>query len=156
MSKAKFFIDETLQVISTFGSYQFFILLALYFAVAQRFYLSSFLLVGFFIMCLLVIPTRLVFYKERPKKKKHEGILEKIDASGMPSMHAAIIAFLLQFAIFFINGAMYVTMFFVFITILVLYSRTYLQEHKTLDVVVGFFIGLFVFIAMLLTQTYLF
>lgn len=98
------------------------------------------LLIGFFITLFIVVVIRLIYFKNRPLKQRYNNLLEKIDASSFPSLHAARILFLtLTMANFFKQKN--VTIVLLIIAALISYSRIYLKKHDWIDVIAGLILG---------------
>lgn len=143
---------EFMTNISSLGSYTFFAVLILFFLATRQYYSSVFLLVGFILLNLIVGVIRYFVKKDRPDKLPRRNFIENISSSSMPSMHAATSSFLLQTFLFYFGGEFLISVFFVILTILIMYSRVYLRKHFTVDVVVGFIIGLLVFLLLTFIQ----
>lgn len=102
------------------------------------------LLIGFLVTLTAVFLTRILYFKNRPKKESHNNFIEKIDASSFPSLHSARITFLaLTFSNYFINR--FVTLFCILIATLVIYSRIHRKKHDWVDVIAGMTLGGLVF-----------
>ncbi len=98
------------------------------------------LVAGSILAAAFVLLIRVFHFKPRPKKEDYSNLLEKIDASAFPSLHAARIAFLaILFSVYFANQ--YLTILFAFTATLVSYSRIYLQKHDWVDVAGGVVVG---------------
>jgi membrane-associated phospholipid phosphatase len=129
---------KILRKISFFGNYQFFfsILGYLYFThnllfIDQLFALLIIILVGF--------PFRIIYFRERPKKQKHNNLLQKIDAGSFPSGHAARITAL--FILFSRGQSSEVIIYLWGLFLLVLYSRIKLRKHRYIDLLGGIVLG---------------
>lgn len=98
------------------------------------------LLVGSALTAGIIVLIRIFYFKPRPKKEDYANLLEKIDASSFPSLHAARIVFLtILFSVHFANQ--YLTILCTIVAILVAYSRIYLQKHDWIDVIGGIVVG---------------
>ncbi len=85
----------------------------------------------------LTIIIRLIYYKDRPKKRSHSNFLTSLDASSFPSLHtmrAAILAVLLA------KSELMLAVLLVFASG-VGFARFKLQHHDRYDVLGGFCIG---------------
>ncbi|PLW80405.1 hypothetical protein C0585_02955 [Candidatus Woesearchaeota archaeon] len=90
----------------------------------------------------LTVLIRSFYFKNRPKKQKHNNFLEKIDASSFPSLHSMRVAMYL-----FIFTSLYGYLAFITflpLSILVVISRLILRKHDVYDVSFGFIIGLII------------
>ena len=99
------------------------------------------LLISFAIAYGLTIIGRTILFKERPKKKKHKNIFEKIDAGSFPSLHsarAAVLAVILSIAVS--NNK--ITILFVLSALGVAWARVKLYKHYPVDVIAGLIIGI--------------
>ena len=123
--------------LTTFGGaifYAFIVLLA--FAFNQT-TLAIDLILGFIISLAIVVPIRLLYFKNRPKKQEYSNFLERIDAASFPSWHTARIVFMALTGIFYFNNP-FLTIISSILAVLVCYSRIYLQKHDWRDVLGGF------------------
>lgn len=137
------YLSIIFQDISTFGGLVFYLFLCLFFFLVGKTNLTIKLLVGLIILYIIVNISRLIYFKERPKKQPYNNLLEKLDASSFPSMHASRASFLF-FVLYNNTKELYLITLFFIIFLLVSYSRIYLKKHHTLDVVAGIIIGLIV------------
>ncbi len=86
----------------------------------------------------IAVLVRLVYFKERPSHEQHTTLLQRIDASAFPSIHAARAsgaAFLI--AVFLPQ----VKVLGVCVAVLICLSRVYLRKHDWIDVGVGALMG---------------
>ncbi len=83
---------------------------------------------------------RYFYFKERPKKRNYNNLLEKLDAASFPSMHSARITALFIILQQTVDG-LTKGLFFI-ITIIVLYSRINLRHHRITDVMGGIVLGI--------------
>ena len=122
--------------------YLFFI--CLQFVIGEKL-LSFKLVIALIVSYLIIVPIRLLYYKDRPIQQQYNNWFEKIESSSFPSMHATRIIFI---ALFFINyyKNIFVTILFVILTLIIGSSRIYLKKHFLSDVIVGYFIGIIIFI----------
>ena len=99
---------------------------------------------GIIILMGVVIGIRLVYFKARPRKQQFNSIIEKIDASSFPSLHAARAIFIaifvgLMFSVGLLSWALMMSG-----ALMVGYSRIYMQKHDWIDVVCGWMLGIMV------------
>ncbi len=137
------YISIIFQDISTFGGLVFYLFLCLLFFLLSEITLTIKLLSGLIILYIIVNIARAVYFKERPQKQNYNNIIEKIDASSFPSMHASRASFLFFILYNHIRDIYLITLFFI-IFILVCYSRIYLKKHYLIDVLGGIIIGVIV------------
>lgn len=98
------------------------------------------LIVGSILTAGITALIRVFYFKPRPKKEDYSNLLEKIDASSFPSLHAARIVFLaILFSAHFANQ--YLTILCTVVAALVSYSRIYLQKHDWIDITGGIIVG---------------
>jgi len=137
-------VNKLFKKITPIGSLHFYLIISFLFLFLE--YNKEFLILisGFFLLHLIAFPLRLIFFRERPIPKNYSNILEKINASSMPSLHSGRIVFLLLFLINFFNGKILFNLYLILITILVLYSRIYRKKHYVTDVIFGTLLGILV------------
>ena len=146
MGKIKSMIFEDLSALGGSVFYGFVLLLVLLLGELELFFS---LLIGFFFSLLIIILIRTFYFKDRPKKEKHNSYLEKIEASSFPSWHAARAMFLaLMFSYLFVNKLM--TIFLIIIALLVSYSRIHLKKHDWVDILGGLVLGVVTFLLVFL------
>jgi len=138
-------IKTIFQDFSLFGNLLFYLfIICLEFAFEN--YLFSFkLFLSLVIGYLVVIIIRLSYYKSRPNKQKYSNLLEKLDSSSFPSMHAVRIMLIGLFFIDFYKNYL-IALFFMSTILIVGYSRYYLKKHYTIDIVAGYITGICVFL----------
>ncbi len=127
--------------ISALGALPFFliVMLVLYLIGQKTFALQ--LLIGIFLAHAITYFIRLVYYKDRPQPKKHNSLIEKIDASSFPSLHSVRAMVLFVIGSFNLKSVVAVIILF-FYMICIFFSRYYLKKHYTVDIFVGAIIGL--------------
>jgi membrane-associated phospholipid phosphatase len=89
----------------------------------------------------LFFPIRYVMFKPRPKKVKYHNLVERLDASSFPSLHAArsvMLAMILSqiFVQLEVRALLWLFAFGV------IWSRYHLKKHYIEDLAVGAVIGL--------------
>jgi len=115
------------------------VLLLVWFLIDASLFLQ--LLMGILMTLFIVIIIRLIHFKDRPKKQVQDNIIERIEASTFPSLHAARSGFMaLAFVYYFNNLALNITI--VIIALLISYSRVYLKKHYWLDIIAGWILGI--------------
>ena len=113
--------------LTTFGGtifYAFIVLLAFAF---NQISLAIDSILGFMISLIILVPIRLLYFKNRPLKQSYSNILERIDASSFPSWHTARIVFLAMTGIFYVKNTL-LTIISITLASLVCYSRIYLKK----------------------------
>jgi len=139
----KWFFDKVFEEFTFLGGILFYGLICLWFLFNAEYDYFILLIVGAIIIYFITIFIRLFYFKNRPKKIKYKGFVEKIDASSFPSVHAARITLLFVFFVkFFFKDLILISLSFM-ILLMVLSSRIYLKKHYFNDVVGGIFLGLF-------------
>jgi len=135
--------------ITFFGGIAFYLFVIILLLISQKYIFALRLFLGLMIIYLITFVIRLFYFKDRPKKMEYTSLLEKIDASSFPSIHAARITYLFLFILFsssfFLNPIVNILMGVV--SLLVVYSRIYLYKHDIVDVLAGVILGGFAMIA---------
>lgn len=99
------------------------------------------LLVGVIGITAIATLIRLVYFKERPKKRPTKTLYQKIDASSFPSIHAArAFFFAMTLTRYYQSPGIGVMMFI--LAILVAYSRYTLHHHYASDIIGGTLLGI--------------
>lgn len=130
--------------VTALGGFVFFGLTLLLMAVLGEWPFFFKLFVGLIIIAAIGIGTRLIYFKERPKKQNHKNAIEKVDASSFPSVHSARATFLaLIFGVFFNKTE--VTIALMAVGLAVIYSRIYLRKHDWKDALGGAVLGILTF-----------
>lgn len=136
-------IEIALKDFTAFGG------LVLYIVFAVLFYFSGHhdivlrMFVGLLLMYVAIAPLRLIFFRKRPETQKFSNIIEKIDASSFPSMHATRTTFLaLQMNSFFQNTMLLIV--FTLLVTIVCYSRLYIKRHYPRDIFFGIVLGILI------------
>ena len=139
-------LKDTLKQIGPIGSYQFFLLVIIYFFLLNQISVSLKLLIGLILLYIIAIPIRIIFFKERPKPIKYTNIVEKVIASSMPSLHSARSVFLALFFIDYFHYNYSSNIFFISILLIIFYSRIKNKRHYIIDIIVGAILGIFIWI----------
>jgi membrane-associated phospholipid phosphatase len=101
------------------------------------------LLLGLVILVLITVVARLAYFKHRPRRMSFRNLVQRIDASSFPSLHAARIV-LLAFTLHFVFNNAVVDVLLGIAAVLVCYSRHRLKRHFTVDILSGAALGLIV------------
>ncbi len=96
------------------------------------------------IIYVIAIIIRLVHFKDRPVHELHTTILERVDASSFPSIHAARATALAHLLSRQLPEA---TILLTGIAVLVCASRIYLRKHYIVDVAGGVALGIITAVA---------
>lgn len=128
--------------LSLLGGIIFYTVFSLFFLSLGEINFFWILLLNFIISTILLGTIRFFYYKERPIKENYSTIVEKINASSFPSMHAWRVGMIFT-SFYLYYSHLIVTSIFLFITaVFVCISRVYLKRHYIIDVVVGFLAGI--------------
>jgi len=145
----KIIMKKFFEEITFFGGIAFYLFVIILLLISQKYIFALRLFLGLMIIYLITFVIRLFYFKDRPKKMEYTSLLEKIDASSFPSIHAARITYLFLFILFsssfFLNPIVNILMGVV--SLLVVYSRIYLYKHDIVDVLAGVILGGFAMIA---------
>lgn len=130
--------------ITSLGSLWFYVLFLIFFLILEDYSSLKVLLSGFVLVYLAVIIIRSLYFKNRPKKYPYNNLLEKLDASSFPSMHAMRTGFLTSFFIEYFKNSL-ISILLIILALIILYSRTYLKKHDWKDVIAGAVFGALVY-----------
>lgn len=136
------YLDEIMEQTTALGGIIIYVLLIfLSFFHSTLLFIS--LLSGVVIMYLTTALIRLLYFKERPNKQPYSNLLEKIDASSLPSLHAGRATFLaIIFSMQFPSPLARILLALTALAVAI--SRIYLQKHDTIDVTAGIILGILV------------
>ncbi len=141
MKPVKFVTERVMFHISALGSAAFMIILVLFYFFLGKTRLSFELFIGLLLVFAVAVPIKLLFYRDRPRRRRFSNLMEKIDAASFPSMHANRAAMIFIIMSFYFNGIFFAVFMFA-MSLLVSYSRIYLERHYWKDVVAGYVLGL--------------
>ena len=149
-----FLFDKTYYVnffkhLGALGSYEVYLLFSFFFILLEEYYIAFFLFFGFFLLYLIAVPIRLLFFKERPIPIEYKNIFGKIKASSFPSMHSSRFTFLILVLLYYFNFNFSFFLFFGFLWFIVLYSRIFNKKHTFVDLIGGIFLAFIIFIFIL-------
>jgi len=139
-------LNNYLKHISALGSIEVYLFLILIFYALNLTQIAFHLTIGVVIIYGVTIPIRLLFFKERPKKKKYKNWFEKIPAGSFPSTHATRSTLLILLILTYLKFEIKMSVILSVIYVSILYSRIYNKRHDAKDVVGGMVLGLFTFI----------
>ena len=130
--------------LTSLGSIVFYALLSLSILLLAEFNLFWQLLFGFVLILVIISIIRTIYFRSRPNHRIYKNLLEKIDASSFPSVHAARCIFLaLALGNYFQN--IYLTSFLILTALAIMYSRMVLKKHDWIDLTAGTVLGIIVF-----------
>jgi len=129
--------------ISTLGGVFFYSFILIFLLLIKNFTLFKKLFIALILIYLSSITLRYFFFKERPVKEKYTSLIEKIDSSSFPSLHAARASVLSLFAYYNLQFNLF--LFVLILSLIILYSRIYLKKHYFKDILAGILIGILSF-----------
>ena len=129
--------------ISTLGGIFFYGFILIFLLIINQFALFKKLFLALIIIYFFSIILRYLFFKERPVKEKYTNLIEKIDSSSFPSLHAGRATLYSLFAYFNLEFKLFI--FILILSLIILYSRIYLKKHYYKDILVGVLIGILSF-----------
>lgn len=92
---------------------------------------------------IIAVTIRVIYFKDRPSKEKYNNILEKIDASSFPSIHAMRSSIVFALFTLYFNDVFLAVMFFI-TSLMISISRYKIKKHYWLDIIIGYLIGLII------------
>ena len=143
MKAFSYYFNSVMKDVTAFGGITFYAVLLVfsYFYSMNIFWM---LLAGLFLMYIINVPLKLLFFKHRPAKMEYKAVWEKFEASSFPSVHSARVVFLAL--VFWATAAdVLLKAFVILVAALVMASRVWLKKHFWSDVVAGIVSGLVVF-----------
>jgi len=135
-------IKKIFEEITFLGGIMFYLLFSLFFLMINKTDYFIQLILGLLFIYLLTIVIRIFYFKPRPKKVHYNNLIEKIDASSFPSVHAARITFISLFILINFLPNLFFTSIILFLNLLVFYSRIYLLKHDLKDIIGGILLGI--------------
>lgn len=134
--------------VGAFGGLPFYALVLLLAYITNHIQLLTQVFAALVFSYAVAVVLRLAFFRERPEKRKHKNILEKIDAGSFPSLHVTR-----GTALAIIGGAFYnnmlVWVLFVIVILAIAHSRVWRKQHRMSDVIAGIILGILVALATL-------
>ncbi|MEM4259823.1 MAG: phosphatase PAP2 family protein [Candidatus Woesearchaeota archaeon] len=134
---------QIMENLTALGSMVFLGLVFVYFLITN-YNIAFELLFASIIGFIVIVIIRLLYFKTRPEhigQKKPKGLVDYIDKSSFPSMHATN-SFIMAIIIGFNQNNLYVFIFFILVAMLICITRRYLDKHFTLDLIVGMVLGI--------------
>ncbi len=135
--------EELWQDIKGLSGVPFFVVIIVISFLLQKNALAYQLIIGLILAYAVTFFIRLVYFKRRPDKQTYRNIVEKIDASSFPSLHAmraAVLATILS--AFFEN--FWLTPLFALAAVAVAVSRVMTKRHDVNDVLGGLILGVII------------
>src|SRR5574342_306911 len=117
----------------------FLVLIIISFLVGER-TLACQLIIGLALAYAVTVVIRLLYFKRRPDKQGYHNLIEKIDASSFPSLHAMRAAVLATILSAFFESAL-LTPLFALAAVAVGVSRVMTKRHDISDVLAGLILG---------------
>ena len=137
----KRFYKSIIRDITTFGGTPFYIALIVFLLIINLTTAALDLLIAFIIIMAISIISRMIKFKDRPKKESYSSFVGKMEASSFPSVHSARSFFLaVYFAQFFNLTEMWILL--IIAAIAVAWSRIKLLKHDLTDVSAGAILGI--------------
>ncbi|RME53026.1 phosphatase PAP2 family protein [Candidatus Woesearchaeota archaeon] len=133
-------LQRIVRDISALGGITFAVLVFLFalafswFDVARRLFFC--IVASFFIAGMI----RFVYFKDRPEPKRYKTVLQRLDASSFPSLHAARAGFLVLVLAEKVRTR-FALVLMVVLAMLVCYSRVVRRRHDYVDVLAGLVLG---------------
>jgi membrane-associated phospholipid phosphatase len=112
------------------------------FGFSYRFFAAMAGLAAIEAICIFI---KLAYFKERPNRQKFSNIIERLDASGFPSVHAARSVFVYLYLAVFAGLLERIVLIGIIAAIGI--SRLLLKKHYLVDVLAGYALGISLFLA---------
>ncbi len=143
MKAFSYYLNSVMKDVTALGGVTFYVVLM----VSSYFYSTGvfwMLVAGLFLMYIINVPLKLLFFRHRPSRMEYNAVWEKFEASSFPSVHSARIVFLAL--VFWTTSAdVLLKAFVILVAALVMVSRVWLKKHFWSDVAAGIVSGLVVF-----------
>ncbi|HOW36772.1 MAG TPA: phosphatase PAP2 family protein [Candidatus Pacearchaeota archaeon] len=128
--------------LSLLGGIVFYAVFSLFFLSLQEINFFWILLINFIVSTILLGTIRFFYHKERPIKESYSTVIEKINASSFPSMHAWRVGMIFMSFYLYYSHLIVTSVFLFIVAVFVCISRVYLKRHYVVDVIVGFLAGI--------------
>lgn len=102
---------------------------------------SAIFIIGLLFVEIVIDMFKIIFFVDRPVKHTYTNLKEKLLASSFPSLH---IARLTYFTMFFKSELSYFIA--IILIFLIGYSRYKLGKHRSIDLIVGAFLGVIIYL----------
>lgn len=129
-----------MKLISIFGTSFTYVGISLYMYMIGNKILFYQLNIGLIACFLTTALIRSLYYKDRPNKQSYRTFIGKLDSSSFPSMHSMRVTILFILVCYHYKN-IFLILPFLFLCIMVYYSRYYLKKHYWIDIWGGLFIG---------------
>ncbi len=126
---------------SVFGSYVTYAFVAVFFLLTSHIKQFYQLIVAFAILYAIVFPTRMIFFKERPKKEPHHDLISKFTANTLVSIHSSRSLILATVLMAYFSFKPAVILLGALAVGMVCISRYLLKKHRPIDIAAGLLIG---------------
>ena len=141
IKKYQRFFDDYVRDLTAFASLPVFGFLFLASLAIKRYDLAAQFFLAVVLTWALFFPIRYLVFRPRPKKLAYHNLLERLDASSFPSLHAArSVMLVLILSQLFVQLEARLLLWTLALGIM--WSRLYLQKHRIEDLVVGSIMGL--------------
>lgn len=135
-------IDYSIKMISALGAYPLHLVLIIVFYKLELYSEALFVGIGFIGLYLIGTPLRYWCFQERAPLNQQERVGLSATQSSFPSYHVARLTFLSLFFCALFNYEWDIVLFFVFVTLLVAFTRVRFGHHYMSDVVGGISLGI--------------
>ena len=128
------------QDVGALGALPFFLLIISFLYILNQNIFALQLLLAIVLCHLLTYLIRWIYHKDRPAPQKYHSLVEKIDASSFPSLHAMRAMTFFVFGIVHVPSLIAYSLFGTYL-FCISFSRHYLHKHDAIDILGGIFIG---------------
>lgn len=97
-----------------------------------------------FINEIACLALKYIFFKDRPNRVEFKNFWTRLEASSFPSIHASRTAVLASFVFLQPHFDIWIKIIFIFLALLVGYTRVYLKRHFWVDVMAGWLVGVII------------
>jgi undecaprenyl-diphosphatase len=132
--------EEIWQDIKGLSGVPFFVVIIITAFLLQEKALAYQLISGLILAYALTVVIRLAYFKRRPDKQGYNNLIEKIDASSFPSLHAMRAAVLATILSAFFES-LWLPPLFALAAVAVAVSRVMTKRHDLSDVLAGLIFG---------------
>jgi len=146
---------DLVEDISALGALPFFLItMPILYLIGQKIFALQ-LLLGIFLSHVITELIRLIYYKDRPQPRKHNSLLERIDASSFPSLHSVRAMVFFVISVFNLRSTIAIIILMIYL-FSIFFSRHYLKKHFFIDIFIGAIIGLCIGLIVILLTSNLF
>lgn len=133
--------SDNLTDISAFGGLPIYLAVMLFFMLFGQLHIFTQLFISLGLAYAITTFFRIVYFRQRPDKQRYKNILERVDASSFPSLHAERATILAVTIALFFNTIL-LALLATLVAVAVALSRVMLKRHHITDVVAGVAFGL--------------